>query len=132
MSKIVTIFKNIKETNTPFHKDVLFILDRIKNGTNKELIKKIRKTADKGQRNELKKNLPAICFSGKFSKRNSESIIEHSGLLCLDFDGYSSTKDMLQDKERFCKDNYVYSCFVSPSGNGLKSTCRCRQSRELF
>ena len=43
MSKIVTIFKNIKETNTPFHKDVLFILDRIKNGTNKELIKKIFK-----------------------------------------------------------------------------------------
>ena len=33
---IVTIFKNIRETNSPFHKDVLFILDRIKNGTNKE------------------------------------------------------------------------------------------------
>ena len=46
MSKIVTIFKNIKETNTPFHKDVLFILDRIKNGKNKELIKKIRKCTD--------------------------------------------------------------------------------------
>jgi hypothetical protein len=120
MSKIVTIFKNIKETNTPFHKDVLFILDRIKSGTNKELIKKIRKTADKSQRNELKKNLPAICFSGKFSKRNSDSIVEHSGLLCLDFDGYKKNKEMLQDKERFCKDSYVYSCFVSPSGNGLK------------
>ena len=120
MSKIVTIFKNIRETNTPFHKDVLFILDRIKNGTNKELIKKIRKTTDKNQRNELKKNLPAICFSGKFSKRNSDAIIEHSGLLCLDFDGYKKNKEMLQDKERFCKDSYVYSCFVSPSGNGLK------------
>ena len=102
MSKIITIFKNIKETNTPFHKDVMFILDRIKSGKNKELIKKIRKTADKNQRNELKKNLPAIC------------------LLCLDFDGYKKNKEMLQDKERFCKDSYVYSCFVSPSGNGLK------------
>ena len=120
MSKIVTIFKNIKETNTPFHKDVMFILDRVKSGKNKELIKKIRKTTDKNQRNELKKNLPAICFSGKFSKRNSDSIIEHSGLLCLDFDGYKKNKEMLQDKERFCKDSYVYSCFVSPSGNGLK------------
>ena len=40
MSKIITIFKNIKETNTPFHKDVMFILDRIKSGKNKELIEK--------------------------------------------------------------------------------------------
>jgi hypothetical protein len=120
MSKIVTIFKNIKETNTPFHKDILFILDRIKQGTHKDLIKKIRKTADKSQRNEFKQSLPAICFSGKFSKRNKESLVQHSGFICLDFDGYNKQKELLQDKDRFCKNNYVYSCFVSPSGNGLK------------
>ena len=120
MSEVVTIFKNIRETNTPFHKNILFILDRIKKGSSKELINSIRKIKDKQERNELKKNLPAICFSGKFNKRNSESIQEHSGFICLDFDGYEKKKDLLQDKERFCKDTYVYSCFISPSGNGLK------------
>tara|TARA_Y100000593_G_scaffold49838_1_gene93871 strand:+ start:365 stop:2746 length:2382 start_codon:yes stop_codon:yes gene_type:complete len=120
MSEVVTIFKNIRETNTPFHKNILFILDRIKKGSSKDLINNIRKLKDKQERNELKKNLPAICFSGKFNKRNSESIQEHSGFICLDFDGYEKKKDLLQDKERFCKDTYVYSCFISPSGNGLK------------
>ena len=120
MSEVVTIFKNIRETNTPFHKNILFILDRIKKGSSKDLINNIRKLKDKQERNELKKNLPAICFSGKFNKRNSESIQEHSGFICLDFDGYEKKKDLLQDKERFCKDTYVFSCFISPSGNGLK------------
>ena len=49
MSEIVTIFKNIKETNTPFHKPIGFILQRIKNGDNKELINQIRKQKDKTQ-----------------------------------------------------------------------------------
>ena len=120
MSEVVTIFQNIRETNTPFHKEILFILDRIKKGNSKDLINSIRKVKDKQERNELKKNLPAICFSGKFNKRNSESIQEHSGFICLDFDGYEKKKDLLQDKERFCKNTYVYSCFISPSGNGLK------------
>ena len=124
MSEIVTIFKNIKETNTPFHKPIGFILQRIKNGDNKELINQIRKQKDKAQRNDLKKNLPAICFSGIFKKRNSDSIEKHSGFICLDFDGYEKQKELLQDKERFCKDSYVYSCFISPSGNGLKVIVR--------
>ena len=120
MTEIVTIFKNIKEVNTPFHKEIGFVLERIKTGASKDRIKDIRKCKDKAKRQELKKELPAICFSGKFNKRNSESIEEHSGFICLDFDGYEKQKDLLMDKEKFTKDKYVYACFISPSGNGLK------------
>ena len=116
----ITIFQNIKETSTPFYRDVDFILDRIKSGATKELVKKIRVEQNKSQRNELKKNLPAICFSGKFNKRNDNSIIEHSGLICLDFDGYENNKSLLNDKEKLTKNNFVYSVFISPSGKGLK------------
>lgn len=120
MSNKVTIFKSIKETSTPFHREVLIILERIKDGASKELVKKIRTEKRKLERNELKKQLPAICFSGTFSKRNDNSIIEHSGLICLDFDGYERSKELLQDKENLKKDKFVYSVFISPSGNGLK------------
>jgi hypothetical protein len=120
MSFIVTIFKNIKETQTPFHRDVQIVLSRIKNGSSKDLVKKIRSERNKTDRNELKKNLPAVCFSGTFTKRTDKSISDHSGLICLDFDGYASKKELLQDKENFTKDKFVYSAFVSPSGNGLK------------
>ena len=120
----ITIFKNIRETDTPFYRPIISILNRIKDGSSKELVKRIRAEKDKSERNELKKQLPAICFSGMFNKRNDSSIQEHSGFICLDFDGYEKQKDMLQDKEKFTKDNIVYSVFISPSGKGLKVIVR--------
>jgi len=116
----ITIFKSIKETNTPFYREAHQILERIKNGASKELVKKIRLEKNKSERNEMKKMLPSICFSGTFNKRADTSIIEHSGLVCLDFDGYEKQKDLLQDKEMLTKNKYVFSVFISPSGNGLK------------
>ena len=120
MAYNVTIFKSIRDTDTPFFRDVHFILDRVKNGATKELVKKIRTETRKPERNEMKKQLPAICFSGSFNKRADGSILEHSGLICLDFDGYQKQKELLQDKENLSKNKYVFSVFISPSGNGLK------------
>ena len=116
----VTIFQNIKDTSTPFHRDVMSILMRVKDGTSKDLVKKIRSEKNKTERNELKKQLPAICFSGTFNKRNDNALLEHSGLICLDFDGYDKQKALLEDKEMLSKNKFVFSVFVSPSGNGLK------------
>jgi hypothetical protein len=120
MTSLITIFKNIKEVDAPFYRDVSVALDRIKSGANKDTIKMIRSCKDKGERNEYKKLLPAVCFSGQFNKRSDSSLILHSGIICLDFDDYEKKKDMLQDKETLIKDKYVYSVFISPSGNGLK------------
>jgi hypothetical protein len=122
MTHNVTIFQNIRETDTPFFRDVHVILDRIKDGAGatKELVKKIRLEKRKPERQELKKQLPAICFSGTFNKRTDVSLLEHSGLICLDFDGYLKQKELLQDKESLSKNKYVFAVFISPSGNGLK------------
>ena len=130
MPQVVTIFKNIKETETPFHKDVKYILQRIKEGKSSELCKKISSEKNKTIRNDLKKQLPAICFSGKFTKRSDSSLAEHSGLICLDFDGYKKKKDLLEDKQRFEKNKFVYSVFVSPSGFCLKILVRIPQEPE--
>ena len=124
MEKIVTIFKNIREIDTPFHISVQKALARIKNGDSKDLVQNIRSEKDKQQRNTIKKRLPSICFSGKFSKRSDDAIQAHSGLICLDFDNYTTQKEVLQNKERLSKSRYVYSVFISPSGNGLKVLVR--------
>ncbi len=116
----VTIFQSIKDTSTPFHRGVMGILIRIKEGTSKDLVKRIRSEKNKTERNELKKQLPAICFSGTFNKRNDNALLEHSGLICLDFDGYEKQKALLEDKDMLTKNKFVFSAFVSPSGNGLK------------
>jgi hypothetical protein len=38
----------------------------------------------------------------------------------LDFDGYEKQKALLEDKDMLTKNKFVFSAFVSPSGNGLK------------
>ena len=50
--KDITIFKDIKDTEQPFFRNVEFILDRIKDGRTKELIKRIRSEKDKTTINE--------------------------------------------------------------------------------
>jgi hypothetical protein len=122
MTHTVTIFQSIRDTDTPFFREVHLILDRIKDGAGatKDLVKKIRLEKRKPERQELKKQLPAICFSGTFNKRTDASLLQHSGLICLDFDGYTKQKELLQDKENLSKNKYVFSVFISPSGNGLK------------
>jgi hypothetical protein len=124
----ITVFRNIQETDTPFYREVSVVLDRIRDGANssgepiptKEIIKKVRAEKRKTERNELKKMLPAVCFSGTFTKRKDASITEHSGLICLDFDGYDKQKDLLSDKKALSESKYSYAVFISPSGQGLK------------
>jgi len=116
----ITIFKDIKDTAQPFYRDVEKIINRIREGSSQEIVRAIRVEKDKEKRNLLKQSLPAICFSGKFTKRNDTSLLEHSGLICLDFDGYESDKLLLEEKEKLTKDRYTYSVFISPSGLGLK------------
>jgi len=116
----ITIFKSIKDTSTPFYREIGLILDRIKDGKSKEVVNAIRNEKDKEKMNKLKSTLPAICFSGTFNKRNDSSLIDHSGFICLDFDGYANKKEVMEARNRIISDQYVYSCFISPSGNGLK------------
>ena len=116
----ITIFKDIKDTAQPFYRDVSKILERIREGSSQDIVKLIRGEKDKEVRNELKQSLPAICFSGKFTKRNDSSLTKHSGLICLDFDNFPSERLMLEEKQLISKDRYTYSVFISPSGLGLK------------
>ena len=126
----VTIFKSIKDTSVPFYRDIGPILNRIKEGKSKGLIETIRKEEDKEKRNLIKQQLPAVCFSGEFSERKDKSILQHSGFICLDFDGFKSTKDLLKTRNTLTSDEYSYSVFTSPSGNGLKAIVKIPQDPE--
>ena len=69
----VTIFKNIKETQTPFFKGVYYILERIKDGSSKDLVKQIRNESDKLKRNELKKKQNADRKKLDIAQRSNQS-----------------------------------------------------------
>ena len=118
---IATIFKNI------FSKEPHFIsidkaLERIKTGASQNLVLEIRTTLDKEKANKIKLNLPSVCFSGKFGKdRKDEQLIEHSGFIVLDFDDIS---ELREKQTEIISQKFVYACWVSPSGNGLKALVR--------
>ena len=61
--------------------NINLVLKRIQDGASKDIVKKIRAEKDKSNRNILKQKLPAICFSGTFTKRSDKAIKEHSGLI---------------------------------------------------
>jgi hypothetical protein len=115
---MITAFKNIW-SKEPHYISIDLALNRIKNGNSKNLVEEIRNTLDKEKAGELKKNLPCICFSGKFgSDRKDEQIISHSNFLVLDFDNVYELRDKQTD---IISHKFVYACWVSPSGNGLKA-----------
>jgi len=108
----VTVFKDIKDIKNPHHVTLATTLRRIQTGKSSSLIQKIR-DGDKTK----KKDLPIVCFSGEFSSRADDALFEHSGYIVLDFDhvNVDATKQALG------MDDYVYSCWTSPSGNGVKA-----------
>jgi hypothetical protein len=65
------------------------------------------------------KHFDYVTFSGIFSKRNDSALIQHSGLITLDFDHVSNLQEL---NETLLKDKYFETelMFVSPSGDGLK------------
>ena len=60
-----------------------------------------------------------VTFSGTFTKRNENALIQHSGLITIDFD---HVPDLPQLKHDLLNDEYFETelMFISPSGDGLK------------
>lgn len=137
LSKKVTIFSDVGETMNPYIISVKDALDRIKKGGAKEntknLCEDIRKTESKEKRNELKKQLPCVLYSGEFttlhetidkktgeikqSYRNDASLTYHSSLVVLDWDGINPHGL----KSKLMADPYIFACFISPSYTGIKA-----------
>lgn len=124
MKYTVTIFKNITATATGFHRDVDFIFDRIRRGNSKALLDQVQTAESKAERNELKKGLPSICFSGTFKNRSINGLIRHSGLMCLDFDGFPNDDIAKTWRDTLTGWEYTFALFTSPSGFGLKVIVR--------
>jgi len=112
----VTIYPKVYGKQDPTHITLHTALERVRTGAkNIDLIGKLR-SGDKSQ----KKELPIVCFSGTFKERSDESMIDHSSFIVIDFDHV----DVEHVKALLCMDSYVYSCWVSPSGDGLKALIR--------
>lgn len=127
----VSTVPNIKTTTTT-DKTVTSILQEIKGGHWAKYIDPIRKAFQGGGKaaaDPIKKKLPAILFSGSFSKRSAKHLVQPSGLLCIDVDGLNG--GLNQVRKKIENDPHTLACFLSPSGNGLKVLIRIPPSEQL-
>ena len=86
----------------------------------KERTDKLRSITDPRQARQFKANNFDYCtFSGVFTSRNDKKIVQHSGLMAVDFDHLPNLEEVRQS---LLVDEYFDTqlLFVSPSGDGLK------------
>lgn len=108
--------------NTVPHKSatLLQIYNAITGDFYKERTDKLRSIADPKQARQFKANNFDYCtFSGTFSSRNDKNLMQHSGLMAVDFDHLPNLKEV---RQALLADEYFDTqlLFVSPSGDGLK------------
>ena len=70
--------------------------------------------------NPLKRKLPAVTFSGEFSRREDNALETHSGLLCVDVDHCDDCAGM---RASLANDPYVQAAFISPTGPASRRSC---------
>lgn len=96
------------------------VLSGIQKGEWRECVEAVRRAGKqygKAGADRCKKKLPGVLFSGRFSRRDADHLLEHSGLLCADLDHLNELKTARRGIE---SDPCTFACFVSPSGTGLK------------
>lgn len=117
----ISYYPTIYNTVSKDHITIADFLDLLKTGEHITQVLKIRELKAQGKPKSTikahKEKLPVVTLSGTFSPRQDAHIIQHSGFLCLDFDGFSSQFEVDEVKARISKDKYVYASFLSASGN---------------
>lgn len=124
----VTLFTSLYDKR-PHYREASDVLKLIKdNEKQKALIEQIRITADKDARNLLKKELPIICFGGRFKERKNDALIEASRLVVLDFD---DVLDVVTKKTELMLLPFVYAVWLSPGPSGLKALVKVSSDNHL-
>lgn len=117
----ISIFENFNKVVS--NKDILSILELIKNGYYKSKIETLRKLISENNNKEYskqKKSLTAFTPSAMFiDGRKMNYLQEYSKIIILDIDKLDE-KTLIKTKQMAINCDYTFSCFISPSGKGLK------------
>ncbi|TXI13269.1 MAG: hypothetical protein E6Q68_01785 [Polynucleobacter sp.] len=122
----ISLFKSVSDIENPVDYELLDYLERTRDGEWQDIVFECRNASSKEERDAIKKKMPTATLSGLFSKRRDDGMTEHSEYLSMDID---SVENVQAVKNVLCQDKYVYSCFVSTSGNGLRALFKIEPSR---
>jgi hypothetical protein len=116
----ISIFKGGGNDTVPVTITLSEALERVRTGVSWPLVQRVRAANSKDEAKPLKMMLPCITFSGTFKGGKAISHMEqHSGFIGLDWDGIPE-ENVVARKSEICKNEYIYACWISPSGKGLR------------
>ena len=113
----ISIYKNVKQTETTDTVLLSIFLDAIQSGKWQDSVLKIRTIQDKDLRRAAKIDMPNVTISGVFGKRIDSDCKVHSGFIAIDLDNLGN--EVESTRELLKHDPYIYSGFTSVSGTGL-------------
>ena len=124
---VFSLFPNLMTVNKPIaNVDINQLIEAIKYGYLKDKITTLRASSSKEEYNQIKKeSIPCVTISGVFTYRAATGLVNHSGLIQIDID---KVEDYDSGFEKLCKDNYIYLCFRSPGGKGIKAIVKINPS----
>jgi len=112
----VTFYTNIWDIDSRRDYSIQSLLDMIRNGDHQDAVIKVRNEPNKERRQELKSKVPNFTVSGRFTRREDSALVQHSGLIAIDFDDVA---DLTLMRKRLIADPYTFALFTSISGYGL-------------
>lgn len=119
----VSRFNNIYAKNV-IQSELLDELNDIKQGKYKNIIEKCRiftSKKDYDSYKSLKINLPIVTFCGTFENgRKLQNLASYNKIMILDID-HVDNEDISALKKLLENDKFIYSVWLSPSGEGLKA-----------
>ena len=125
----INIYHNAEGLAANKKLSVLDVIWKISGGEWKPLIENYRLEQDKKKREELKKLLPCVTFSGLCNgTRSDENLSAYTNLIVIDVDKISRA-ELSIIKSKLKTDNYVQFFFESPSF-GLKIVLKVNSGKE--
>jgi hypothetical protein len=120
---LVSLYSHAKD-NTGTQANLYDILRGIGTGMWSRPVFVIRNLSTQSERDEAKKHLPGVTFSGLFMPtRNLEACVGYTQMVICDVDKLEPDR-LHAYREALVADPYVHFLFVSPSGTGLKFAVR--------
>jgi VirE N-terminal domain/Primase C terminal 2 (PriCT-2) len=126
---IFSLYPNLVTADKPSANiDINQLIEVIKYGYIKDIIFTLRGPIPKQEYDQIKKeSIPCVTLSGTFTHRDRKNLVNHSGLMQVDID---KVEDYDATFSKLCKDEYIYVCFRSPGGNGIKVIVKINPSAD--
>jgi len=124
----VSFYPKITNSDSREIAEITTLLENIKNGVYQDYIYPVRNAKTDDDKKIAKSDAPNFTTSGTFTKRGNNNLIEHSGLIAIDFD---HVKDYGDAFNMLINDNYSFAVFSSISGDGICCIVKIDGKRHL-